>query len=60
MDHLTKAFNIDSKFSFDKVLTRGFIYVYKDYTVKYLETSCFLPGFVTMENPHLFFNSHCR
>jgi Ca2+-binding EF-hand superfamily protein len=55
---MTKGFNMDSKFSFDKVLTRGFIYVYKDYTVKYVDTSCFLPGFVTMENPHLFFNSH--
>jgi hypothetical protein len=51
---LMKAYTMDSKFEAADVTVRGFIYVMKDLTNRFVETSAFLPQYITLDNPFQF------
>lgn len=46
-----KALSMDSKYKASDVSVRGFIYVMKDLSFLSVETACFLPALVAMDNP---------
>eukprot|EP01041_Mallomonas_annulata_P000829 gene829-1611_t len=51
---LSKAYTIDEKYNMKDIILRGFIYVNKDFTTRYIETSYFIPVLVALDDESLY------
>jgi serine/threonine protein kinase/WD40 repeat protein len=56
---LARAYHVESTFSVmvEAPVVRGFIYVMKDFSFMFMDTACFLPDYVALQNGQLFMHS---